>query len=158
MLAPLALGLCLFGCSTTTDRESDRTILRSLHEDSLRAHREGDWEWFGRGVADDFIAGSRGELVRPSREETLAKFREYLGNTEFSRYHDVVEPIVRISEDGSLGWVLAQVYVAGVQDSSEDDPRRFDTTWTWVSLFQKQDDEWLRVGNVSNMHEGPPAE
>lgn len=152
----IALALLFTGCSATT-READVRALRRLHDESLRAHREGDWRWFGEGVADDYVAGSRGELVRPTRVDTLERFRDYLQRTEFTAYHDVAEPVVHVSEDGTMGWVLAQVHVEGVQDAGSASEETIDSTWTWVSIFEKRQGQWLRVANVSNCHEGPPV-
>lgn len=154
----LALTIALPGCNAAGSRSADMTTLRALHEDSLRAHREGDWQWFGRGVGDDFVLGSRGEIVRPTREETLQQFRDYLGRTVFSAYDDSSDPIVHVSEDGTMGWVLAHVYVAGIRDKGEATESNIDMTWTWVSIFEKRNGQWLRVANVSNSHDGPPEQ
>ena len=152
----LTLTIALPGCKTTGSRAADIATLRALHEDSLRAHREGDWRFFGKGIGDDLVLGSRGEIVIPDRGETLERFRDYLGRTDFSAYHDASEPIVHVSEDGTMGWVLAHIYIAGIQDKGEPSESKYDTTWTWVSIFEKRNGKWLRVANVSNSHDGPP--
>lgn len=154
----LSLVFLLGGCTNSPRRSADRAALLQLHQDSLRAHREGDWRWFGRGTTDDVVMGSRGEIIRPNPEDTLARFRDYLGRTRFEEYRDASAPIVRVSDDGTMGWVLAHVYVKGVQDEGEETETRLDTTWTWISTFDKRDGRWLRAAMVSNMHEGPPRE
>ena len=148
----------LSGCASLNSRQTDIATLRTLHEDSLRAHRDGDWEWFGQGVGDDLVHGNRGEISYPDRAETLERFRDYLGRTDFSTYDNASEPIIHISEDGTMGWVLAHIYIAGVQDEGLDTEHHLDSTWTWISIFEKRYGQWLRVANVSNSHEGPPKQ
>ena len=55
-----------------------------------------------------------------------------------------------------MGWVLAHVYIAGIRDKGEASERNIDMTWTWVSIFEKRNGQWLRVANGPNSHDGPP--
>ena len=64
------------------------------------------------------------------QQETLAMFLHYFGRTPFSTYDDVAEPMIHISDDGTLGTVLVQVHVVGVADEGKDTEERIDSTWT----------------------------
>jgi hypothetical protein len=95
-------------------------------------------------------------MTYPGCEETLERFRAYLGNTTFTRYEDASEPIIHVSADATMGWVLVQVHITGVDSEGQANEAEFDATWSWVSIFEKRKGEWLRAANVSNRHDGPP--
>ena len=62
-------------------------------------------------------------------------------------------PIVRISKDGSLGWLIAQVSAAGVQADAGGQEKPVAFTSAWIELYEKQNGRWVAVGNVSNFKE-----
>jgi hypothetical protein len=59
----------------------------------------------------------------------------------------VTEPIVSVSADGTLGWVVVQVRARGVQGDAKE-PLAFVSAW--IELYEKRKGRWVRVGNVSN--------
>jgi hypothetical protein len=65
------------------------------------------------------------------------------------------DDIVRVSDDGTLGWLIAQVEIIGTQAADQaagDDERvRIDSVWAWIELYEKKDGRWYRVGDVSNV-------
>lgn len=131
---------------------TDREQLLALHESALRAHRRGDVEELLAPEADDYSVGSRGAIEHPRKDERRARFGEYLGRTRFHEYRDLVPPEVRLSADGTLGWVLVQVRGEGVQSAADSSgtPRPLAFTSAWIELYEKRDGRWWRTGNVSN--------
>jgi len=128
---------------------SDVEQLRALHEKTLRAHRESRVELLLEDQAADMVIVNRGAVSRPSLDERRASFGAYFGRTAFSEYRDLVEPIVTVSSDGSLGWVIVQIGAKGIQ--TEDGRKKpIEFVSAWVELYQKRDGRWYGVGNVSN--------
>ena len=145
------LGLLLLRAAPPEpDREADRGALLAHHEASLQAHRENNPEWFIRDRADEYIMVSRGEILRPTSEQTLARFKDYLGRTRFTEYRDLVPPVVRISDDGTMGWIAVQVKIAGVQTQPDGTEEKIDAVWAWVSMYEKHEGRWINTGNASN--------
>jgi hypothetical protein len=145
------LSLLLMGAAPPeTDRGADQKALLAHHEASLKAHRENNPEWFIRDRAAEYILVNRGEILRPTNEQTLARFTDYLGRTRFTEYRDLVPPVVRISEDGTMGWIAVQVKVVGVQTRPDGTEETIDVVWAWVSMYQKHEDRWINTGNASN--------
>jgi hypothetical protein len=62
----------------------------------------------------------------------------------------MIPPVVRVSNDNSLGWVIAQVRAAGVQTTKDGASRPLSFESAWIELYERRDGKWLRVGNVSN--------
>lgn len=154
LLVPVAL--LLSAATGTTDLSDARAELLQLHKDSLAAHIDGNWKWFGEHMGDDYVLAFDGEIQRPTREDTLAMFRHYFDSTTFTRYDDVTDPIIHVSDDGTLGTVLVQVHVVSVMDEGKTTEVRTDATWTWVNTWQRIEGRWVLQTNVSNMHDGPP--
>ena len=127
-----------------------RNELLALHEEAMRAHRESNAELLLRAEAADTVSANRGEISQPTLEARRAMFGQYLGSTRFTEYVDVVPPVVRVSQDGSLGWVIAQVRAAGTQATKDGKSRPVAFESAWIELYERRDGTWFRVGNVSN--------
>jgi len=142
--AALALALLM---ATAGHAATDVDRLRALHEKVMRAHREGNVELLLEDEAATYVVASRGEVTQPTLEERRSLLGPYLAGTTFEEYSDAVEPIVSVSADGTLGWVVVQVRARGVQ-GGEKKPVAFVSAW--IELYEKQKGRWYRTGNVSN--------
>ena len=129
---------------------SDAEKLLALHEEVMRAHRESDVALLLRAEEDEYVIANRGEITRPDRKERGERLGPYLKQTRFSAYRDKVPPIVRVSEDGTLGWVIVQVEARGRQTTSKGTVEPLEFVSAWIELYEKRDGRWVRVGNVSN--------
>lgn len=160
----LALALALGGCTGTTregkepdtrpDLARDEGEIRALHGDLLRAHREADLAGWLSKEAEDYVQVNRGEITFPSKEDRSARLGPYLDQTTFTEYRDLLEPLVRISPDGMMGWLLCQVRIAGTRVLETGEAYPVDSVWAWIELYEKREGRWLRVGDVSNVRPG----
>jgi hypothetical protein len=133
------------------DRDAEAKALLALHERGLRAHLQSDVDLLFAGDAgQEFVLANRGVISRPTLEERKAGLGPYLRATRFSVYRDQVPPIVKVSQDGSLGWVIAQVEARGEQTTASGKTEPLEFVSAWVELYEKQNGRWLPVGNVSN--------
>lgn len=121
----------------------------ALHKASINAHLEKNIPFFTQDVSDDFVAVSRGEINKPTKEETQAMFTNYLENTEFSEYKDLHEPIIGFSKDGSIAWSIVQVKVVGKQKIDEEEAD-LDFVSSWIMLYERQGANWIRLVNASS--------
>lgn len=146
-----AIALLLVGCATGgAPSPSDAQKLLTLHEEVMRAHRESDVELLLKAEEDDYVVAGRGEITRPDRNARRERLGPYLTATRFSTYADKVPPIVKVSSDGSLGWVIVQVEARGEQTTPSGAVRPLEFVSAWIELYEKKDGRWVRVGNVSN--------
>lgn len=126
-----------------------RESLLAAHREVLEAHRTGDLQAWMDGESDDYVLADRGEVSRPRKSERSAQLGPYLKRTRFTEYKDLIEPIVSISRDETMAWVVVQVGASGVQKrDGKEEPIHFVSAW--VELYEKRGGRWLRVGNVSN--------
>ena len=153
LLVPiLATSVLLASCGSTqiAPPPEARAKLLALHEDAMRAHRESNADLLLRAEAPDSISANRGQITQPSLDERRGRFQQYLRSTRFSEYIDVVPPIVRVSSDGSLGWVIVQVRAAGVQTTQDGGSQPLAFESAWIELYERREGTWYRTGNVSN--------
>ena len=146
-VVPATLFAHLAGAGADVER------LRMLHGKAIRAHQQSNIELLLEDDAEDYVVANRGEVTRPTRAERRAWLGPYLQGTKFQEYRDKAEPIVTVSADGTLGWVVVQVYARGVQTAPGKHEETVEFTSAWIELYQKRDGRWYRVGNVSNFKE-----
>ena len=148
----LTLLLALLSCATTgpaTHETATRELLK-LHEDVLRAHLESNIDLLLEAEGDEYVIANRGEVSTPPEKARKDSLGPYLQQTRFSTYKDRVPPIVKVSADGSLGWVIAQVEARGEQTAENGTVERIEFVSAWIELYEKRGGRWFRVGNVSN--------
>ena len=144
----LALGFT--GCQSSPDFEAMKAELLDIHEKFIEAHLEKNVDYFVQDLAEDYVFVARGEITYPTEEEIRSNMNDYLNNTKFSEYRYTQEPIVGFSKDGSLGWSIVRVKVAGKRTLDDGTERDTDFICAWITLFERQDDKWIRLGEVSS--------
>ena len=142
-------------CSSTTTPKAgdDEAALLALHRDGIAAHLQNDVDRLLAPESDDYVLVNRGEVSSPDKASRAASLGPYLRSVRFERYADAIEPIVKVSPDGRLGWVIAQVEVKGVAQEQGGAEERLEFVSAWIELYEKRGDRWYRIGNVSNFKE-----
>jgi hypothetical protein len=150
-----ALLLCLHpavsSAQTSGAPAADERALRAAHETILRAHRENDLAAWTSLEADEYVEASGGRVTFPTREERRTRRAPYLRETRFTRYEDLREPIVEVSDDGTMGWLIAEVAVRGTRTRADKTEEPVEFVAAWIELYRKMDGRWRLVGNVSNL-------
>ena len=131
-----------------SDIDLSQEIL-DLHQTEIDAHLNKDVDFFVQDISEDYLAVSGGEIRKPTLEETRLKFSNYLNNTVFAEYRDLCEPIIGYSKDGSLAWSIVQVKIVGRRTMDDGSERDLDFTCAWITLYERQDDKWMRLADVS---------
>ena len=137
------------GCASAPDRAALIDDLRALHAAQVQAHLDGDAEFFGRDLSEDLFSVWGGEIRRPKQEDVRAMFERYLGRTTFSRYEDLEEPLVGVSDDGSLGWIAVRMRIEGVEVLEDGEPAPMGFTCAWLTLYRRDGERWIRLGDAT---------
>lgn len=151
--AALMLAAACAACASVPDknrRAQAESELLALHEEVMRAHRESDVEVLLAAEDDDYVISSGGAVVTPDKAARRDFLGAYLRASRFSTYRDVRPPLARVSEDGTMGWVVTQVEARGTQRNAEGAERPIEFTSSWVELYERREGRWRRVGNVSS--------
>jgi hypothetical protein len=148
---PTCVVLAVAACTAAPVAERDPGAeLLEIHEQVLEAHRTGDVDLWMVAEADEYVSANAGSITFPTLAERRAMREPYLRSTTFDVYRDVTEPVVEVSPDGQLGWVIAQVEVAGTQIAPDSSTTPIEAVFAWIELYRKVDGQWKLVGNVSN--------
>ena len=134
-------------------RLGDLAELAAAHERTLAAHRQSDIGMMLGDIAGRSTVSGRGTLTETSRDELAARLGPYLEQIRFTRYEDVVVPVVAVSADGTLGWLACQIEAAGtsrVAKLAEGSPEPIAYGFSWVELYAGQDGRWQNIGNASS--------
>jgi hypothetical protein len=137
-------------CQSNPDYNKLKSEILALHKATIDAHWKKDIGFFTKDLADDFFPVGNGEIRKPTKAEINAQFTSYLNNMKFTEYRDLQEPIIGFSKDGSTAWSIVQVKVAGKRSIENGGTRDVDFICAWITLYQRQGDSWLRLGEVSN--------
>lgn len=128
--------------------------LLRLHGELLEAHRQGDLDRWMALESARYVSANGGRVTFPAVEDRREGRANYLERATFEIYRDVREPLVRVSEDGTLGWLIAEVQVRGYLSSPSGEPEPFHDVWAWVELYENVEGGWRLVGNASNRRPG----
>ena len=134
------------------DFDKLKSEILDLHRQEIEAHWNKDSTFFTRNISENYTSVSRGEIHKPSREEIESKFSDYLDNTTFKEYRDLQEPIIDFSNDGSVAWSIVRVKVLGIRKMNDGTERELDFICAWITLYRRQNDKWIRLGEVSSFN------
>jgi hypothetical protein len=130
---------------------TDEQQLLALHQRAIDGHLQNDVEILLRDEEEDYVIGSRGGVFHPTKEERRQQLGPYIKATRFEVYKDEIPPIVKVSVDGTLGWVICQILVRGEQDAGDGETAEVAFNSAWIELYEKRNGRWIRMGNVSNI-------
>jgi hypothetical protein len=125
----------------------DSLQIHRLHRRLIAAHCIGDAGMMADLSAPEMTISGRGEFHQQSREELRSRFTQTFQRLNYQEYHDLVDPLIEVSESGDLAWIAVNVRAVG---KGVGDARSFDSQWSWVMMAKKIDGAWLNAGNASN--------
>lgn len=143
--------LFLMSCQQQPNRidlQKEQGALLAIHEAGKKAHVETNVELLMADTGDSFFNVSRGKIYTNSRVEVEQFFQEYFKDATYHKYEDLQPPIVRISGDGSLGWIISRVQAkrSQVVDGESADQ---EFVHAGIMLYEKRAGKWIRIGSVS---------
>jgi hypothetical protein len=146
---PFFLLICLLaaGCSGHARRESDLAELQRLLEQGREAHFSRNADLLVSAASDEFISVDSGEVTRPDRTSSRARFQAYFDAVEFIEWDDLEPPVIRISRDGSMAYVIVRKRVrlkVLAQNGREET-----SIFAWMETWEKEDGAWKRKAIAS---------
>jgi len=105
----LILPFLLTGCDIKTDISNDYKQLVQLQRQQREAHINKNADLLVSMFSKDFISIDSGSINRPTREESRNRFQAYFDNVEFIAWDNIEDPVIRISSDGTMAYIIVQV-------------------------------------------------
>ncbi|HEX8294528.1 MAG TPA: hypothetical protein VF570_22425 [Pyrinomonadaceae bacterium] len=138
----------------TADQEKEKAELLRLHRAGREAHFKTDADMLAASSPEVTISVSRGKVSRSSREEVRKRFKEYFRGAKYYEWDDLEEPIVRVSDDASMAWMITRIRVRRVQRDAAGGEQEERFVYAGITTYEKRDGKWVRVANVSTFE--PP--
>ena len=155
MLRPFfILLLSLVACRPRPDPAGDRAALLRLHELAQTAHLEKRADLLVASFADSLLNISRGLVTSRTIAENRARFQAYFDRSTFLEWADLAPPLIRISPDGQMAYVIVQKQVRLTAPDSAGVPRPEHTIYAWVELYEKRGGRWRLMAVASTDRPG----
>lgn len=147
----LPLILFCFGAAAAqkVDLEKERTALMEVHKTDRRAHFETDARLLLEHSAEEFIYVGNGKISRSTRAQMKVEFEDYFKNAKYYEWDDLEPPIVRISNDASMAWMIVRTKVRRTQKLADGKEEARSFVYAGIMTYEKQRGKWVRVANVS---------
>jgi hypothetical protein len=154
LVAFLLLAAAPAAGQAAVDIEREGAELRRLHCPSRDPHFKTDADALVRNAPEVFVTVSRGRINRSKPEDTRRMFTDYFRGAKYFEWDDLEEPIVHVSRDGSMAWMITRIRVRRVQKDASGAEREEKFVYAGIMTYEKRDGRWTRVANVSTFE--PP--
>src|SRR5438552_18474459 len=113
--------MCAVGASAqpSADLEKEKAELLRLHKSDREAHFKTDVDLLLQNSPEEFISVGRGKINRQSKDDARKMFTGYFRGAKYYEWDDVEEPIIRISNDATMAWMITRTRVRRVQKKTD---------------------------------------
>jgi len=133
------------------DLEKEKAELLEIHKADRRAHFSTDVELLLSRSSDEFITVSDGKVYRVNRAKSKAMFDDYFRDATYHEWDDLEPPIVRVSNDASMAWMIVRTKVRRSQKNSTGQDKEESFVYAGIMTYEKRNGKWRRVANVTTM-------
>ena len=151
-VTPILLFITWATCASahpSPDLEKEKAELLRLHQSDREAHFKTDVDALLANSPDEMISVSRGKISRPSKDDARKMFTGYFRDAKYHEWDDVEEPIIRVSNDASMAWMITRTRVRRVQKNAAGEEKEEKFVYAGIMTYEKRDGRWVRVANVS---------
>lgn len=145
----------LGACAHRPHPEADRAALLRLHALAQTAHLEKRADLLVGSFGDSFLNIARGAVTMRTPAENRARFQTYFDRSTFQEWADLAPPLIRISPDGQMAYVIVQKRVRLSALDSAGVPRAEHTIFAWVEVYEKRGGTWTLMAVASTDRPGP---
>ena len=125
-----------------------RGELLRVQQVELEAHLKTDASLL-MPAAGNMVSVSNGKISQTTPEATQAFFTNYFRNAAYPQYENAEPPVVGVSQDGSLGYVISRVRAHRVETAADGTKREGRFVYAGIMVYEWRDGKYVRVANVS---------
>ncbi len=129
--------------------EKAKQELLAIHANHRKFHFDTDAQALIADQAESYIYVRDGAIYRTSRDASLEQFERYFENATYYEWDDLEPPIVQVSQDASLAWMITRTKVRRTQTDESGEQRESEFVYAGVMMYEKRDGEWIYTANVS---------
>jgi hypothetical protein len=123
--------------------------LFELHKQGRVAHFTRDAKMLVAGFADDFTSVANGKIQKPERAASINRLQNYLNNSTFIEWDDITPPVIKVSDDASMAYVLVHKKVRLLAKNETGKEQEETEIFAWAALYRKIKGEWKLTAVVS---------
>ena len=133
--------------------DRDEYVLLKTHQNILDSLLRNDVDRLFLDVAEDIFGIESGSIQWKEKSLAMEERRTLMEKYSFSVYEDIKPPLVKVSNDGSLAWLVASVRIEGQEKHVDGSILPVSMLAAWVELYEKGNGTWLFVGSVASANE-----
>jgi hypothetical protein len=158
-MKPFTVILLLVGCAASAsaepsaDLEKEKAELLRIHKSDRESHFKTDVDRLLENSPEEMISVGRGKINRSSKDDARKMFTGYFRDAKYYEWDDVEEPIIRISNDASMAWMITRTRVRRVQKKADGAEQEEKFIYAGIMTYEKRDGRWVRVANVSTVEQ-----
>ena len=159
-MKPFTVILLLVACAAcaiaepSADLEKEKAELLRIHKSDREAHFKTDVDMLLENSPEEFISVGRGKINRSSKDDARKMFTGYFRDAKYYEWDDVEEPIIRISNDATMAWMITRTRIRRVQKNASGEEQEEKAVYAGIMTYEKRDGRWMRVANVSTPQPG----
>lgn len=146
---PLRRSCSVGSPSARVDLEAVRRELLAVHESGRLAHFKADPGLLAADGGETFLTVTRGKVDRVTPAQERDFFEGYFRGARYEEWDDLEPPVVRVSDDGRLGWIISRARVKRTSPGADGTPQERTFVYAGIMTYEKSEGRWIRVANVS---------
>jgi hypothetical protein len=131
------------------DLEKEKAELLRMHRSGREAHFKTDVELLLANSPEEYVGVRAGKISRSTKAGARKMFTEYFRGAKYYEWDDLEEPIIRVSKDGSMAWMITRVRVRRVQKDKAGAEVEEKFVYAGLTTYEKQGGKWMRAANAS---------
>ncbi|MCP4428561.1 MAG: hypothetical protein GY803_29095 [Chloroflexi bacterium] len=135
--------------ATKITLEKEKYALIKRHIEDRKAHFNRDVEALLAGMVDDQIIVRDGQIATRSLSKAKEQFQAYFQGSTFHEWDDLEPPIIRVSEDGRMAYMVNRVRVRYSRQSNNGEQPETSFVCAWLMVYEKRGNDWVAVANAS---------
>jgi hypothetical protein len=154
LLAALVLGSLASAAErkNAVQQQAEAELL-ALHQQDRMAHFNHETNALLAHLGRQLFDVRDGKVTVMGREDVRSKFANYFSHAEFSAWDDVQPPVVRVSNDGMMGWMIVRVRIAYTERDKSGHKTEHDSIMAWMSTYEKSHGNWIMTAVTSTSDE-----
>ncbi len=121
----------------------------AIHASHREAHFAGDAQALLADQAETFIRVSNGRVQHIPRDARRQDFEQYFKDATYYAWDDLEPPIVQVSQDATLAWMITRIEVRREQLDASGDAHEQAFFYAGIMTYEKREGRWIRTANVS---------
>lgn len=142
---------CLFSPAGAKAPDAAKAELLALHQADRRAHFQHDVDALLAALPPEFIFVREGEIQQQSQDDLRKRFTHYFQGAEFTAWDDLEPPIIHVSSDGQMGWMVVRLKIAIERTDASGKKTSETTVMAWMSAYEKREGQWQHVANATTV-------